>query len=230
MSAVRLWVDSPDLAGRTGAGVRIAVVDSGVSPGHPHVGAVAGGIRIGRNGEEDDDWADRIGHGTAVAAAIREKVPDAELWAVRVFERELATTADALALGIRRAAEHGAHLINLSLGTSNPAHADQLTQAVRYATDLGALVVSARELDGVSWLPGSLEGVLGVRLDWECPRGEILLDQEADGRRVAAASGYPRPIPGVAPERNLKGISFAVANVTGVLARSMAGQPPTALA
>lgn len=39
---------------------------------------------------------------------------------------------------------------------------------------------------------------------------------------VARASGYPRPIPGVPPERNLKGISFAVANVTGVLARAMA--------
>ena len=34
-----------------------------------------------------------------------------------------------------------------------------------------------------------------------------------------AASGYPRPIPGVPVERNLSGISFAVANVTGFLAR-----------
>jgi hypothetical protein len=34
-------------------------------------------------------------------------------------------------------------------------------------------------------------------------------------------SGYPRPVPGVPPERNLKGISFAVANVTGLLAREM---------
>jgi hypothetical protein len=33
------------------------------------------------------------------------------------------------------------------------------------------------------------------------------------------ASGYPRPIPGVPPERNLSGISFAVANVTDWLAR-----------
>lgn len=214
-------VDSPELVGRTGAGVRVAVVDSGIAAGHPHVGPVVGGIRIRRDGEEDDDWADRIGHGTAVAAVIREKAPDVELWAVRVFERELATTADALALGIRRAAEHGANLINLSLGTTNPAHADQLIRAVRHATDLGALVVSAEELDGVPWLPGSLNGVLGVRLDWECPRGEIVVDQGEDGRKVASASGYPRPIPGVPPERNLKGISFAVANVTGVLARSM---------
>jgi hypothetical protein len=34
-----------------------------------------------------------------------------------------------------------------------------------------------------------------------------------------AAAGFPRPIPGVPVERNLSGISFAVANVTGFLAR-----------
>jgi hypothetical protein len=36
------------------------------------------------------------------------------------------------------------------------------------------------------------------------------------------ATGVPRPIPGVPPERNLKGLSFAVANVTGILARLLA--------
>ena len=38
---------------------------------------------------------------------------------------------------------------------------------------------------------------------------------------VCGASGYARPMPGVSPERNLKGISFAVANTTGVLAREL---------
>jgi hypothetical protein len=41
---------------------------------------------------------------------------------------------------------------------------------------------------------------------------------EVDGRTVLRASPYPRPIPGVPPERNLNGISFAVANATGALA------------
>lgn len=216
----RLAVDDPALAGRTGRGVRVAVVDSGIAAGHPHVGAVAGGVRIGRDGVEDDDWADRIGHGTAVAAAIREKAPDAELLAIRVFEKELATTADALALAIRRAADLGAQFINLSLGTPNPAHADALARAVRHAAERGALVISAFELDGTVWLPGSLDGVMGVVLDWSLPRTAIRIHQGAGGRVLAAASGYPRPIPGVDPERNLKGISFAVANVTGVMARA----------
>lgn len=60
---------------------------------------------------------------------------------------------------------------------------------------------------------------MGVRLDWDCPRDEIHLTQDAAGGVVAIGSGFPRPIPGVPPEQNLKGISFSVANVTGVLAR-----------
>jgi len=56
-------------------------------------------------------------------------------------------------------------------------------------------------------------------VDWDCPRDEYRTSLLPDGRTLYHASGFPRPIPGVAPERNLKGISFAVANVTGLLAR-----------
>jgi hypothetical protein len=58
-----------------------------------------------------------------------------------------------------------------------------------------------------------------VVLDWECARDEYRTSPLPDGRTLYHASGFPRPIPGVAPERNLKGISFAVANVTGLIAR-----------
>ena len=81
--------------------------------------------------------------------------------------------------------------------------------------------MSAAQHNEVEWLPGSLPGAVGVLLDWDCPRDEIRRQATGDGRRVYAASGYPRPIPGVPPERNLKGISFAVANVTGCLARDL---------
>ena len=40
---------------------------------------------------------------------------------------------------------------------------------------------------------------------------------------VFRASAYPRSIPGVPRERNLSGVSFAVANVTGFLARMLEG-------
>ena len=201
------------------AGRVVAVVDSGINPGHPHIGSVVGGVWLRADGSEDADWVDRIGHGTAVAAAIHEKAPEAEFLAVRVFDRTLATSVEVLARAIAWSAEHGARFINLSLGTSNPAHADALRGALTAATRLGATVVSAAQHDGVVWYPGSLDGAVGVILDWDCRRDKIR-QVASDGQQLFAASGYPRPIPGVEPDRNLKGISFAVANVTGYLAAS----------
>ena len=70
---------------------RVAVIDSGVHSAHPHVGGVAGGVGFDEDGRQHDDYVDRLGHGTAVTAAIREKAPDAELYAVKVFDRALST-------------------------------------------------------------------------------------------------------------------------------------------
>jgi hypothetical protein len=81
--------------------------------------------------------------------------------------------------------------------------------------------VSAGDDEGVRWLPGSLPGVVAVQLDWSCPR-DAFRRVEYDGAPVFRASGFPRPIPGVPPDRNLSGISFAVANMTGFVARARA--------
>lgn len=203
----------------TGRGVRVAVVDSGVHGGHPHVGAVEQGIAIRDDGSLDGDFVDRLGHGTAVAAAIREKAPDASIIAVKVFWQMLSTDVSSLVRGIDEACARGAAVINLSLGTSNAEHRPLLEAAVGRANACGAVVVAAIEDNGTRWLPGSLEGVVPVQLDWSCPREEYRVI-ERGGRRVVAAAGYPRDIPNVPRERNLKGISFAVANATGFVARA----------
>ena len=80
----------------TGRGVRVAIVDSGVHASHPHVGQVAGGIAIDSEGVQHADFVDRLGHGTAVTAAIREKAGEAELFAVKVFDRALSTSIASL--------------------------------------------------------------------------------------------------------------------------------------
>jgi hypothetical protein len=59
-----------------------------------------------------------------------------------------------------------------------------------------------------------------VQLDWACDR-EAYRVVHAGGRAIIAASAYPRDIPGVPRERNLKGISFAVANASGFVARAL---------
>ena len=204
----------------TGRGVRVAIIDSGVHAAHPHVNGVAGGVAIDDQGREHGDFVDRLGHGTAVAAAIREKAPDAELYAIKVFDRELATNIDTLIDALDWAGRSGMHLVNMSLGTTKSAHEAALGDAVGRAARQGALVVSARDDGGDRWLPGSLAGVIGVRIDWTLPRDRYRAI-EIDGTIVFHASGFAREIPGVPPERNLHGISLAVANMTGFAARAV---------
>lgn len=216
------------LAQHTGKGIRIAVIDSGVNAAHPHIvqprgsdprGGVSGGLAIRQDGSVSSDYVDRLGHGTAVTAAIREKAPDAEIIAIKVFWASLATDTATLVRAVDEAAARGAAVINLSLGTTEQQHRGDLRAAIARATLRGTLVVAAADDDGRQWLPGSLDGVVPVRLDWTCAREAYRIVQ-MDGRAILAASGYPRDIPGVPRDRNLKGISFAVANASGFVARA----------
>ena len=202
--------------------VRVAVIDSGVHADHPHVGGVAGGIGIDELGASHHDYVDRLGHGTAVTAAIREKAPDAEIFAIKVFDRELAATGQALVAACEHAVTARAHIVNLSLGTQNTDHEAALSDVIARLNESGAIVIAAGEQDGVRWLPGSLAGVWAVQLDWAVPRDTCKIDRLNRKGAAFRATGFPRPIPGVPPARNLKGLSFAVANVTGTVARLLA--------
>ena len=196
--------------------VRVGIVDSGVNAGHPHVGGVNGGVFIHADGD-NDDYTDCIGHGTAVTGAIREKAPGAELYAVRIFDRRLTATIETLMRGLEWCIPHGIHIINVSVGTANQEHRPRLEDFVRRASEREMFVVSAA---GV--LPGDLSGVIAVDADPGCARFECRFRNG-----VLWASPYPREIPGVPPERNLNGVSFAVANCTGLLARAMMSMAPT---
>ena len=213
------------LSGRTGRGVSIAVIDSGIHGTHPHVEQVAVGVSFDDEGRIGGDIGDRLGHGTAVAAAIHEKAPDAVLVAVKVFDRALSTTGRALVDAMRWAAGSRASIINLSLGTTNHDHEADLAAAVADATAKGAIVIAAAPHAGLRWLPGALSGVLGVESDADLPRDVCRIERRPDGAIRAHASALPRPIPGVPPARNVQGPSFAVANTTGLVALAIEGEP-----
>jgi hypothetical protein len=172
-----------------------------VNPTHPHITHVAGGF-------PEHDFLDRLGHGTAVMAAIQEKAPGSEYFAIRIFDRELRTNIDALIAALQWSIDHEMDIVNLSLGTSNPAHAE------RFA----ALIPRVILVSAAGVYPGELPGVIRVAPDPACPRNQYRIDGE-----TFYASGYPRPMPGVPAERNLSGASFAVANMTGFVARACEG-------
>jgi hypothetical protein len=190
----------------------VAILDSGVTQDHPHIGNVVGGIAIMPHGTAAE-YVDWLGHGTAVAAAIHEKAPAAQLLIVKIFARQLAASIDQLVMGIEWALDQGAHFINLSLGTQTESHCDRLRPSIARSQQMGSQIISARHVNGNICFPGSLQGVVGVEADPAVPRDEIRYSGE-----WVIASPFPRPIPGVPTERNLHGISFAVANATGHLA------------
>lgn len=144
----------------TGAGVLVAVVDSGIDRGNPHLAAaVIGGIDLVGDGTDPSGYTDLDGHGTAIAGEIAARpvegsgvvglAPGASLLSVRVFRgtddesvrNGWGPSTERLAAGIRYAVDAGARVINASI--SNYEQSAALQDAVAYAAASGSLVVAS---------------------------------------------------------------------------------------
>ena len=196
--------------------VRIGVLDTGVCRTHSHVGKIVDGITITADGAIGG-YDDTLGHGTAVAAVIHHLNPEADLVAVKIFDRRLATSLPVVIRAIDWCLEHDIQVINLSLGTLNPEHRSAFEEVVARAQAARALIVSALEMNGAAALPGSLAGVVGV-VETDPSDGVEYRAYERYGKLVYTAPPFPRDIPGVPREYNLKGVSFAVARVSARVA------------
>jgi subtilisin family serine protease len=150
--------------GARGKGVTIAIVDSGVDLGHPDLKAkLLGGKELVRNangltGPGCPGPQDENGHGThvaGIAAAITGNgkgvagtAPGARILPVRALDKNGEGEETAINAGIRWAADHGAKVINLSVGgtpiVDNVSGSGGATQkAVAYALGRGAVVVAS---------------------------------------------------------------------------------------
>jgi subtilisin len=133
--------------GHGGAGVKVAVIDTGIDCGHPDLqpNCVYGASFV-KGAKPFDDF----GHGTHVAGIIGARsnglgvigvAPEATLYAVKVLDSRGAGSFSAVASGIVWAINNGMHVINMSLGGST--YSQTLADAVKAARDAGILVVSA---------------------------------------------------------------------------------------
>lgn len=150
--------------------VVVAVVDTGVDAGQPDL---AGRVLPGYdfvNGDADPN--DDQGHGTAVAGVIGAAGDNGfgvagYCWSCRILPVKVLGADGSgfnswVAAGILWAVDHGAKVVNASLGSLSDDLT--LTAAAQYAAQHGALVVAAAGNDGSAQLryPAALPGVLSV--------------------------------------------------------------------
>ncbi|MCW2506083.1 MAG: Type secretion-associated serine protease mycosin [Actinomycetia bacterium] len=155
----------------------VAIVDSGVQLTHPDLAArIVPGYNVLSPGspptDADPNTTRNGGHGTMVAGIAAAHTNNGRgiagaAWATRimpikVFPDNLGASDSDVATGIVWAADHGATVINLSLG--GPEDDPALHAAVQYATTKGALVVAAAGNDGaeVTSYPAAYPEVLAV--------------------------------------------------------------------
>ncbi|HLL65680.1 MAG TPA: S8 family serine peptidase [Micromonosporaceae bacterium] len=161
-----------------GAGVTVAVLDSGVDASHPDLaGQVLPGIDL-VDGTTKDGRADPVGHGTSVAALIAGRADDstgavgiaprARILPVRVLDTgNKYDDAAVVARGLRWAVDQGASVVNMSLGGA--ARSAEVAAALRYAGSRNVVVIACTGNSGVDpsgsdrvWYPARELGVVAV--------------------------------------------------------------------
>jgi serine protease len=190
-----------------GRDVVVAVIDTGVT----QVGDLAGtkfvpGFNfVGNNANAEDDH----GHGTHVAGTIAQSTNNkigvagvaygAAIMPIKVLSASGSGSMAAIAQGIRWAADHGANVINMSLG--GPFPVGTIASAVKYARGKGVVVVAAAGNDGRGRVgyPAKYPGVIAVaatqfdetttfysnwgpEVDIAAPGGNVRVDQNGDGK------------------------------------------------
>jgi serine protease len=174
-----------------GYGATVAVLDTGVDGRHPDlIGRVIqgpdftgrerrpGGAYWGRHGTSMASIIAGHGHGPGRSYGVMGVAPQAKILSIRVTwenddpvrsdRTQVARNRDAVAKGIRYAVDHGAQIINMSLGGGKMAESGDPAEeeAIRYALGKGAMLIASAGNDGAGLnrmnYPAAYRGVTAV--------------------------------------------------------------------
>lgn len=155
IDADKTWPDNSG-AGFQGNGIKVGVIDTGISP-HSDLPVPVDGIRFVSSDLSTTSWLDDNGHGTHVAGTIGARkngegvvgvAPEVNLYAIKVLDSTGSGAYSDIAAGIDWAISQGLDIVNLSLGGTYDS--PTLKAMVDRAYDSGVLVVAAAGNSGGS--------------------------------------------------------------------------------
>jgi subtilisin len=137
-----------DWKSRTGKGISVAVIDSGIDANHPDLqGKIKESVEARKDNTrvvfEASETGDSAGHGTACAGIISRIAPDAEFYSIKVLGAGGLGDGHAFLAGLEYAIKNSYKLINLSLGTTKPHFFAPLHDLLDRAYQAGCIVVAA---------------------------------------------------------------------------------------
>lgn len=133
---------------RTGKGVSVAIIDSGIDVNHPDLqGKIKESVEAKKDEKrvlfEASETGDSAGHGTACAGIISRIAPDAEFYSIKVLGAGGLGDGQAFLAGLEYAIKKRFQIINLSLGTTKPHYFAPLHDLLDRAYQAGCIVVAA---------------------------------------------------------------------------------------
>lgn len=228
------------LTPKLGAGVKVAVIDTGIDLKHPaFIGHLA----------PKSEWKDFVdgdatpqeagvvgnlgyGHGTGVAGIVLQVAPNATILPIRVLDAQGQGDLDKVVSAIDWAVQKGATVINLSLGSTQSQ--PSLEQELKYASSKQVIVVAATGNTGDENVTYPARFGLDLKAGWNV----VGVGSVGTSGKKSVFSTYGIGVAVVAPGENLytaapgnrlsawSGTSMAAPVVTGILALAL-GEHPT---
>lgn len=159
--------------GYRGAGVKVAVLDSGIDTAHPDLVVVGGYDAVNRvESGYNDDLAVCNGHGTHIAGTIAGRdndigvigvAPDVQLYAIKVFQDVgyCGAFTSTQINGLNWAVTKGIRLINISIGSTGQSFS--MDAAMQAANAQGTYVLAAAGNSGGDMsYPGNSDYAIGI--------------------------------------------------------------------
>lgn len=199
--------------------VSIGLIDSGLSSNHTHLmdKVVSCYDAVEKCKIDKIFLNDKIGHGTACAAAIANEIDEFDLHVIKVFDDQLTTNSKHLISALKHCFSLNLDIVNISMGSLDFTYEKEINELCnRLYEEKYTLVIAAGNNTGTKCLPACLKSVIQVDGRADLSIGEI--DIDANKKIVYGYSGRRRLEWKDGGKNIVDGESFLCAEVTGKVA------------